>query len=384
MEIREINSLDEFKSLRGTWNSLLAESHDKNIFLTWEWLFMWWKYFHSSRKLCILLIEDGNNIKGIVPLARSTYRTLFLRYTIIENMGIPLSDYGGMILSDNEQTNEVFTLLGTYIKENKSIFRFDQVPNESKLYTSLDNQSFYQDLFIRGEIICYSPYLDLSSSWEEYRNTLSKKLRKNLRRGQKLIEKDFGDIEFKRYSISKSVEMKLNNFLVLHHKKMSYKKLPSFSEDQKAFFAETAKNFADNGWLNLSFLEANGQPVSSVLGFEYDKKYYYYQTAFDPAYSSYGVGMIHIAYLIKDLIDRRFREFDFLRGDEAYKLRWKPILRSNNRIVLMRKTPASKTKFKMLNGLLRYDEIRKRSLFENYRLYINTRKQDIEKRKIKR
>lgn len=385
MEIREISNLDEFESLRGTWNSILSKSCDKNIFLTWEWLFTWWKHFSNNKKLCILVIENSNDIIGIVPLVRSTYHTFFLKYIIIENMGLDLSDYGGMILSGeyDEKTKEVFSLLERYIKENKFIFYFDQVPNDSDLYTSLHNQSFYQDLFIGEKIICYSPYLLVPRSWDEYWNTLSKKFRKNLRRGEKLFEERIGAFKFRKCSTPNSLGENLNNFWELHQKKMNYKKLTGFSDNQKMFFAEIAKNFAYNGWLNLSFLEVNGQPVSGVLGFEYCRKYYYYQTVFDPAYSSYGVGMIHIAHLIKDLIDRRFREFDLLRGDDAYKLRWKPLLRSNNRIIIMKNTLSSKVQFKMLNWLLRYDETSKRSLLENYRLYIDTRKQDREKRKIK-
>jgi len=40
-KIREINCVDEFKSIREPWNDFLGKSHDKNIFLTWEWIFKW-------------------------------------------------------------------------------------------------------------------------------------------------------------------------------------------------------------------------------------------------------------------------------------------------------------------------------------------------------
>ncbi len=145
---------------------------------------------------------------------------------------------------------------------------------------------------------------------------------------------------------------------------------------------EVAKKFAHKGWLNLSFLDINGEHVSGVLGFEYNEKYYYYQTAFDPNYS-YSVGNIHILYILKDLIARGLKEFDFLRGAEAYKLRWQPLLRNNNRIVMMTKNPVSKFQFKMLNWIFLYDEIKKHSLLENYKLYNYKIKQINEGKKIK-
>ncbi len=53
MKIREISSVNDFKSIRGTWNNLLVKSHDKNIVLTWERLFVWWERFRDNKKLKI-------------------------------------------------------------------------------------------------------------------------------------------------------------------------------------------------------------------------------------------------------------------------------------------------------------------------------------------
>jgi CelD/BcsL family acetyltransferase involved in cellulose biosynthesis len=385
MRIREINSVDEFKSIRGTWNDLLGKSRDKNMFLTWEWLFEWWEHFGADKKLKILMIEDRNEIIGIMPLLCSTYRTFLFSYDVVENIGLNLSDYGGTIYSDldDDQINKMFSLIKYYINYNKLIFRFDQVPNDSKFLNILHDQSFYQDsLYIGEKKTGFSPYLPIQSSLDDHLKMLSNKFRKNLRIGEKNIEKKIGNIEFKKFSTLNSLEKNLNDFWELHKKKMSYQNVPNFNKTQRDFLNEVAKKFAYNGWLNLSFLDINGEHVSGVLGFEYDEKYYYYQTAFDPNYSN-SVGNIHILYILKDLITRGLKEFDFLRGAEAYKLRWRPLLRSNNRIVMMTKSPISKLQCKMLNWVFLYDEIKKHSLLDNYRLYNYKIKQMMESKKIK-
>ncbi|SNQ59943.1 hypothetical protein MNV_1440002 [Candidatus Methanoperedens nitroreducens] len=114
---------------------------------------------------------------------------------------------------------------------------------------------------------------------------LSNKFRKNLRKGEKNIKKKIGNIEFKKFPTTNSLEKNLNDFWKMHQKKMNYQDVPGLSETQKGFLTDVAEKFAQNGWLNLSFLDVNGQHVSGVLGFEYSGKYYYYQTAFDPNYS---------------------------------------------------------------------------------------------------
>jgi CelD/BcsL family acetyltransferase involved in cellulose biosynthesis len=385
MKIREISSVDDFKSIRGTWNDLLAKSHDKNIFLTWEWLFVWWEHFSDNKKLKILMVEDQDDIIGIIPLLYSNYRTFLFSYAIVENIGLNLSDYGGIIYSDldDDKMNMMFSLIKCYLNYNKLIFRFDQIPSDSKFFNILHNQSFYQDsLFVGEKKTGFSPYLPIQSSLDDHLKMLSNKFRKNLRKGEKNIEKKMGGIEFKKFTTVDSLEKNLDDFWEMHQKKMSYQDVPCFSDSQKGFLTEVAKKFAQNGWLNLSFLDINGQHASGVLGFEYHGKYYYYQTAFDPNYS-YSVGNIHILYILKDLISRGLKEFDFLRGDEAYKLRWQPLLRSNNRIIMMTKCPISGFQFKLLNYMFLYNEIKKHSLLENYRLYDYKIKQMKESGKIK-
>ncbi|MGH8103052.1 MAG: GNAT family N-acetyltransferase, partial [bacterium] len=47
-------------------------------------------------------------------------------------------------------------------------------------------------------------------------------------------------------------------------------------------------------------------------------------------------GFLLVAHAIEDCIRRGFHEFDFLRGEEEYKFRWKPEVRHNCRIIVAR------------------------------------------------
>ena len=383
MKIREINSVDEFKFMRGIWNDLLGKSRDRNIFLTWEWLFKWWEHFGTNKKLQILVIEDQNDIIGIMPLLCSTYHTFLFSYNIIENIGINLSDYGGGIIysdMDDDQINKMLNLMKDYLNHNKLIIRFDQLPDDSKFFNVLHNQSFCNSSFTGEKKTGVSSYLPVQPSLNDHLNKLSKKFRKNLRRD---IEKNYGKIEFKKILTLNSLDKNLKDFWSLNQKKVNHQNLPYFTKTQMEFLTEVSKELANNGWLNLSFLDVNGQHASVVLGFEYENRFYYYQTGSDPNYSSYSIGNIHILYILEDLIARGLKEFDFLRGDEAYKLRWQSLLRSNNRIVMMPKSYISKFQFKILNWIFLYDEIKKHNLIENYKLYKYKIKQIAENEKLK-
>ncbi len=388
MKIREINRVDEFKSIRGTWNDLLGKSRDRNIFLTWEWLFKWWEHFGTNKKLQILIIEDQGDTIGIMPMLCSTYHTFLFSYNIVENIGMNLSDYGGIIYSDMDdgQLNKMFDLIKDYLSYNKLTLRFDQVPDDSKFLNILHKQSFHQDsLFIGEKKTGVSSYIPIQSSLDNHLNKLSKNFRKNLRRGEQNIEKKYGKIKFNKILTLNSLDNNLKDFWDLNQKKMNNQNLPCFNKIQMEFLTEVSKEFANNGWLSLSFLDVNGQHASVVLGFEYEDRYYFYQTGSDPNYSSYSIGNIHILYILEDLIVRGLKKFDFLRGGEGYKLRWQSLPKSNNRIVIMPKSYISKFQFKILNLIFLYDEIKKHNLIENYKLFNYKIKQinEIEKIKLK-
>ncbi|HEY4593430.1 MAG TPA: GNAT family N-acetyltransferase, partial [Thermoanaerobaculia bacterium] len=51
---------------------------------------------------------------------------------------------------------------------------------------------------------------------------------------------------------------------------------------------------------------------------------YFYQSGFDPAHSALSPGTLLVAQAIRRAIEEGKTAFDFLRGDEPYKRRWKP------------------------------------------------------------
>jgi CelD/BcsL family acetyltransferase involved in cellulose biosynthesis len=139
-------------------------------------------------------------------------------------------------------------------------------------------------------------------------------------------------VAFRRQDGIDSLRQGMKTFFLLHQKRWASKGLRgSFGEDPRFrdFLLDVARCFAEQQWLNLAFLTANDEPISAALCFEYNRTLYYYHPGFDPEYSKYGVGNLLIMRLIQDAIQRGMDEFDFLRGDEAYKNDWTSLSRSS-------------------------------------------------------
>jgi CelD/BcsL family acetyltransferase involved in cellulose biosynthesis len=106
----------------------------------------------------------------------------------------------------------------------------------------------------------------------------------------------------------------------------------------KAFHRQVATEFLRAGWLRLYLLEADGQIVAALYGYEDHGRFSYYQAGFDPRWAKQSVGMVLMGSIIRDCIARGVSEFDFLRGDESYKYRWSRVERQTADAVVWNRT----------------------------------------------
>ncbi len=105
----------------------------------------------------------------------------------------------------------------------------------------------------------------------------------------------------------------------------------------KEFLLDLCDELSDRGWLWLHSLRIEGVLRSFVLSFIYDRRFLSYQCAFDQEYSKYGIGVINMMKTIAYALDMNMNEFDFLSGDELYKLEWTNQVRQNRRLYVFNK-----------------------------------------------
>ena len=359
MEIHEINTLDDFESIKGEWNKLLYSIKDKNIFLTWEWNYAWYKHFHTNQNLSILVFEDGGGLHGILPLVRRKYYNRIFEYDVLENMGIPRSDYSGVIISDTSSqiSDQIFDLLFEYIKKHRLIFRMEELPRNVEINQRLKKRLALNGIFIKEKFMNHCPYISLHGSWEDYYLKLSKKLMKDICRRKRKFEREIGELAFRKCLNDDMLENDFNTFLDLQRKKRNRKCYKQIGKNKEEFLYDVCQSFKANDWLGLSFLEANETAISCDLSFEYNNIFYDYMPAFDPQYSSYSVGTIHLIYILKDLFLRKFNEYDFMRGDEPYKYDWTSSERDNEQIMAYDDRFTFNIKYIFLNYLIKFRKV---------------------------
>ena len=78
------------------------------------------------------------------------------------------------------------------------------------------------------------------------------------------------------------------------------------------------------GGARLWFPDSGRAPIAAFLCLEYGGTVGLYNSGFDPTRARLAPGIVLLAHVIRDAIERGFAIFDFLRGEEPYKYAFGP------------------------------------------------------------
>jgi CelD/BcsL family acetyltransferase involved in cellulose biosynthesis len=382
LEIRVVTDSDEFRSLRETWDSLLAKSSDNNAYLTWEWLFTWWQHYGKGKKLNILVIGDGEQPIGIIPLMQASYGKPPFRIDVLENISAMDPDYSGVILP--ERQDECLAIFLSYLEENLgySVFRVSRLVEGSEFLAALQELSpLARSLSTHLRTMTTSPYIPLPATWDDYLKSLGSKTRNTLYRKLKKLREEHV-VEYQRYRPGDDLHDKIQCLFKLQQMAWQSRGLRgSFTDTAMSEFnTDIAWLFSERGWLNLSLIVVDGEVASAVYGFDYTDRFYYGPTGFHPDYARYSLGHLHILSLIEEAIKAGRKEFDFLIGAEEYKYRWQAVDRRNLQIIMTKKGLSDMLQPKLLDILTVVDKVKRHGLREAIRLYLRKKGAGTEKR----
>jgi CelD/BcsL family acetyltransferase involved in cellulose biosynthesis len=332
MAILELQQIDELNDFETGWNQLLSRSLDNHPFLTYEWLTSWWNYFGKGRELKLFTAESEGAVSLAVPVMYSTCRVFGSKRCRVQFVAAGDSDYQVFLVTNFQEAARTVNQLIESIMEDSNdadCVVFGEVPGDSvtaRLLEGINGGGFGASRTATN--LC--PYVLLPNNYEIYRQTLGSNMRRNLKIWEKQALKDYR-VEFVRHDKIGTVEEAMKIFFELHQKsQMAKGNYGVFSDDvMRSFHTDVAKAFAEKGWLALFFLTFNDRPVSAVYSYEYNGKLYSYLCGFDPEYARYRPGHLAFNNLIKYGIEKKLKEFDFLRGGEEYKTRWATMIRNN-------------------------------------------------------
>ncbi len=180
------------------------------------------------------------------------------------------------------------------------------------------------------------PYLELSDEWERYLGTLTPTRRQTLRRKERNLRRVHA-VALTDYDGDR-LDEGWRHLVTLHQRRWEGAGGGAFQEAgaarlQRRFAAELAAR----GQLWLTTLDLDGEPAAAWYGFTWRDTVYFYQGGRDPRWERESVGQVLMGAMIRRAIERGYRRFDFLRGEDSYKRLWTSTQRMTEEIIIFRR-----------------------------------------------
>ena len=343
--IKIIQNINELESIESEWNDLFEESSGSNVFQSFDWNYIWLKHFlRKNDNIFIIAVYNDKENGKLEAIAPFFIRRFFLFLKSLMFISYDYSDYLDIIIRKNCDKEKIYAeIFNTVLLKNKSnkiadIIYLKQVSKKTLNLISEYLQKIKKiSLNFKESGNCY--YFNLPDNIEEYMKRFNSKQRYNI---LKRVEKA-DDVNIK-YSACSSVntykslfEKYLNIFFELHQKRWQGKGKRGvfYNDDIKSFFKELFISLFNKNRITLSTLKINnGNIIASAVCFDYADKKQIYLPGFDTAYSGYHPGIVLIYNDIKESINKKYKELDFLKGGEEYKQRFGAIKRENYKLYL--------------------------------------------------
>ena len=321
--IKFISNEKGFEDLSSAWRELYHKTNCEEAFLTWEWLFAWWKHHRDDKKLWLVTAWRDNKLCGIAPLMLMKRMKYGITFRSLTNIGFPDNDISGFIVINNDIT--IYNAIYKYIASRKKdwdLLEMRELPSEN-LEVTLLSETFQLKKYSLYEIKSEHFFLPIQNEWQAYFANLSKDdqgfLQKNLKRAQKEGKLCFKSIQGKYLT--------WEHFLTAFEVNKQSRHPHLYQQKEKEFLREVFNLTKEMIFFEVDILYLDEKPIAFNIGYTINKRHEGWRMGFDMNYHKIGPGRLMIMFLLQDFFTRELSEFDFLRGVEGHKNSWKPSIR---------------------------------------------------------
>lgn len=348
IDVSRIDNAEELLGLSKEWNKLLESCSHRNIFMTFEWIYSWWKHFGKGRNLYVLVASEEGQIKGIAPLMVSKIKNVGIRARKIEFIGMPLSDYSDFIIDyrDIKKGDEILQAFCDFLKSNKkdwdliNLNRIQEGSPTLKIFRSIRKPSR-----LSGGFSCdFAPRLVRGpSSIKDNKQRVHKELRQDNKDPEKSmgrsVKRFLRDGKGKLTSCNNNKEgcsEKIELIFSQHIKRWEGTPTTSMFNDEnhREFFIEVMDLLMPKGLADIIYLPFNEKPAAFLLVFMYNDVFCDYMSTSDSSLSRYSPGRVLLKLSMDSEISSRYGVYDFMRGNHRYKLKYASQILRLNKIII--------------------------------------------------
>jgi CelD/BcsL family acetyltransferase involved in cellulose biosynthesis len=319
-------SIAEWLASESAWSGLLARSSADALFLSWDWLTLWWHCFAGGLGAVpeILAFYRGGDLVGVAPLyRRRVVRSRMLPVTSVQLIGVSWRESGQMlseyldIVATTAETDAVRRACARELLGERTwtewVIGFTAASRQwCDVFAETERG---QHRYVRDVDRSVSYQADLSQGFGVYLRSLGQSTRRSLWNLRRRLARQ-GNVSFELLA-PEEIEGGLSDLNRLHQLRW---RQPAFSASVLEFHTRLARRLASRGELALSRLRVGGEVVSVLYDLRKGARQYNISMGFDPSFGDkISLGLIHLGYSIEAAAEREVNSYDFLAGSGQHR-----------------------------------------------------------------
>ncbi len=191
LQVEVYNNFNQLKAIQQEWDDFV-ESVSGDIFLTYDWCRVWWKYYGKNRRLRIFVFRHEGALVGVIPLfiEKIWLGPVFVRAIKIVGSDFTLAQFSLPIYPEYIEP-VIQSFIEIISKEKWDTMHIGPVAGKYKHFEKLRStfdSSLYDTYYIFSKSTGVQTYFDLPDKWEQYLAGLKKKERQLIRSNYRKIQ----------------------------------------------------------------------------------------------------------------------------------------------------------------------------------------------------
>jgi CelD/BcsL family acetyltransferase involved in cellulose biosynthesis len=325
MEFSLYNNFSDLVALAADWNRLLDESVTNVPFLRYEYLSAWWETRGGGEwpesELAIVAAHQEGRLTGIAPLFFTRNPDDAAALLLLGS--IEISDYLDIIVRSEDLSIFLPGLLDFIDRPTGMDWRlldFDNLPEASPTLPVLQAEAKKRGWAFSLDRTFHVPSIPLPGDFETFLAGIDKKQRHEIRRKMRRAEESGHAVRWYIVKDESLLDTEVEAFLGMMAEDPD--KAGFLTPAMRKHMHLACRAAFECGWLQLAFLEADGQKAAGYLNFDYLNRIWVYNSGIDRRFMDLSAGWVLLGHLLQWANENKRTEFDFMRGDEEYKYRF--------------------------------------------------------------
>jgi CelD/BcsL family acetyltransferase involved in cellulose biosynthesis len=341
LSVEKVETSEALQELRANWKILSEDSKHRNVFTTFEWFSAWNQRAAGasdghSRFPMILVLKSNDRTIAISPLIRRRVSKLGVVVRKIEFLESP-ADYNDLLLGDDQPEN-IESIL-EHLEDRKDdwdIVDLRSLRDSGDTLSRLQNALAKSDLLYRILPEARCPYLPIDCDTSEIIRGFPRSARRTVRNQQHRLDRMKSEgLRIRIIEHPEAEPLLLEKFISIEKlKRVEGKPIPPLFADAPHVFQSLLDSLGPKGWLYAALMELNDDVIAFQFGFRCGHSLWDYSKAYDPKFSRLSPGTMLIPAVLDYGYANGYREYDFLRGEEQYKMRWSTGFHRTWRVVI--------------------------------------------------